>query len=229
MRLFASLVDHLEQNDLVLSRTAITGAIDRSVSHNKKPPLLFGPKLEERVRANRELVAQFIIWQTHHKPDSEWEYVFSLTTLAHITGIGILPEGILRRWPYDVSGTLAGAGKSVPAQNIPSGIIDLGRRTFELSSSYEINDRLRKIASVEWDIGIGPLHPFYDGCGRVSRYFAVLVSLWNQLPLVRHSSRDEYFRCAKAGREAFGDYYVIQERMTLLSDDDYPAEERNGF
>ena len=99
--------------------------------------------------------------------------------------------------------------------DIPEGLLEIGNQAERLQTIVKEDDKLELIAHIEWELGVGPLHPFYDGCGRISRYFSALISLWTDTPLVRHQSRDEYFQHARGGEQAFAKYFLSCERKRL--------------
>ena len=94
-------------------------------------------------------------------------------------------------------------------------------RLFSTTAAAESDeDILRAIAGVEWDIAVGPLHTFYDACGRISRYFATLLFLWHSLPVVDRGERQIYFDHAIRGRAAFQQHYLTCPRCLLADEKD---------
>lgn len=216
----AGLAAHLGRLDRTLSRTVATGRADRAASPLKQDALVAGPALRARVAANRRLVARFLLWRRRAWPQDALEHFGAVCTVAHLAGLGLLPEGLFRRWPYDVSrhGGRA-ARRPIAARAVPPALLALMARVAR-ARSWGPAARLALVAQVEWELGIGPLHPFYDGCGRVSRYVATLLSLWLDVPLATHASREGYFRAARAGRAHFVAYYRERTRG--------PAPRRRG-
>lgn len=205
----------LEHNDNVLSRTTKNLFIDTSASAEKKDGLLNGQHLAKRIGENRLLIATFIEWQSRRSSISEWEHAFCLVTLGYLAGLCILPAGLFREWEYRLPANNEGL-LEVRATDIPSKILEFGMRSAKISGLSDIESRIATVGGLEWELVVGPLHPFYDGCGRVSRYFSTMLCLWNKLPVVQHSSRDEYFEHARRGRSAFEKYFVRQKRTDLL-------------
>jgi len=215
-----ALAAHLGRLDRTLSRTVATGRADRAASPRKRAALLSGSALRARVALNRRLVARFLLWRRRAWPVDAHEHFAAVCTVAHLAGLGLLPEGLFRRWPYDVRrhGVRA-AGPPVPPRVVARALLALLARVAR-GRARGAAARLALVAEVEWELGIGPLHPFYDGSGRVSRYVAALLSLWLDVPLATHASREAYFRAARAGRAAFVAYYRTRARP--------PAPRRRG-
>jgi hypothetical protein len=202
----------LTNNDLVLSRTVKNAKIDTSVSSLKKRARVACEELIEAVTRNRLVVARFIIAQYPYRPTSSLEPTGALLALAFLTNDGINPNGLFRLWNYEPQVTPSVA--RVALNDIPRALSGVGEQIIEAYQLNSIQERLAIVAGIEWDIGIGPLHPFYDGCGRISRYFSALSSLWLGVPLVCHASREKYMARASEGRCVFIDYYLQQRRAT---------------
>jgi hypothetical protein len=80
-------------------------------------------------------------------------------------------------------------------------------RTLWQNWSELVRDPVPAAAWAEWQLGGGPLHPFYDGCGRISRAFAaaLLVRGGRLLPLFDTSA--QYFAAGNEGDARFLVYY----------------------
>jgi hypothetical protein len=213
--MLSSILKHFESLDEVLSRTSKHGTVDTSVSSAKKPALKYGSDLSGQIQENRKMVAGFVDWQRLHRPRSHFEMTFALITIAHLTGEHLLPEGIFRTWNYESFTHSVFFGKSIPPEQIPQKLFDLGKQCFKLSDAKSKEDQLNTIALIEWELAVGPLHPFYDGCGRISRYYSTLLSLWCGAPVKMHQSRDEYFSYAREGGASFAGYYLRQPNVCL--------------
>jgi len=204
------LDDHLRRLDRMFSRTVATGAVDRTASPAKRPALVRGPALLARIAANRRLVARFIAWRRRAWPATAGEHFGVICTLAHLAGMGIVPAGLFREWEYD-AGRYGVAGRPVPCEEVPAALLALATEVSR-GRTLRMPARIELVALTEWELGIGPLHPFYDGCGRISRYVATLLSLWLDVPVATHVSRDAYLGAARAGRDAFVAYYRKRAR-----------------
>lgn len=208
---------YLTEMDQTLSRTVASGKIDTAASKQKQAPPLSAQELDATVRRNRDLVARFI-WARRKTPaETPSEFVAALIALATLTNLEILSGPLYRQWEYvSLCDLSSESERSVPVEAIANGIAVLGEKFQKMPLDSPQAIRVAAIASIEWDIGLGPLHPFYDGCGRVSRYFSALLGLWLRAPVARHQLRNDYMRSATEGRSAFVRYYVAQP--TVLFD-----------
>jgi hypothetical protein len=209
-----SILSLLTHNDEVLSRTAKSGSVDVSVNSEKKPGLVKGRELARQVSENRTSVATFVSWQSSRANVSSWEHAFCLATIGYLTGQGILPGGLFREWEYipPVDGL---ENERVMPDKIPDEVVAIGCRAAKIQKLDSLEERIGMIGGIEWDLVVGPAHPFYDGCGRVSRYFSALLCMWNRVPLVKFESRDQYFDAARQGRSVFQKYFGSQSRVAI--------------
>ncbi|MFY7926327.1 MAG: hypothetical protein ACOVN5_10990 [Aquidulcibacter sp.] len=200
---------YLKAIDNELSRTARTGAVATSVNRLKRPARLAGDELHSAMTRNRELAAEYIDWRAEEVPTRAEEMLAALTGLAVIVNFGILSGDLYRSWPYTVP-TVGErvSGHEVAPDKIMSGLYELAQECVEIAK-LGTDLKPRAVAQVEWKIGIGPLHPFYDGCGRISRYFTTLLCLWSDVELRVHRSRTEYMAAATAGEAAFIQYWIL--------------------
>jgi hypothetical protein len=213
----------LRGNDLALSRTARTGTVDNKVSPRKKASLITGSDLFDALDRNRAAVARFIVAQSPLQPKSPLELIGVLLVIAFLTNDGISPNGLFRIWDYEPQvSSLQGA--RVKPEDIPRDIESKANSLLEAFQTDSKREKLAAIAGIEWDLGIGPLHPFYDGCGRISRYFSALNCLWLNLPIVQHTSREEYMGHASEGRCAFTTYYLAQVDRSTDIPSDWPID-----
>jgi hypothetical protein len=213
----------LGENSHRLSRTR-SGVSDTSTSTTKRPLLLSGAQLAERVAANEERVHQFIYnSRKDPMPRDGADVLQLLWTLADLTNDGLLPAGKLRTWPIpevppESAGANAHAGRTEPVkvapQDIAAAMTSLGetlhRRWNELH-----NDVVPLAAWAEWELNGGSLHPFYDGCGRISRSFSALlfVRAGSLPPLYEDSAT--YFRQGNLGIEGFAAY--VRDRIAACA------------
>jgi hypothetical protein len=212
------LVSYLSDMDRTLSRTVIANAILTTTSTKKRKALLEGDDLARQNERNRVLVAEFINWRRCSPPSQAGDLLESLLTLAALTGLNLFPDGIFRKWEYVGShGISFSASEQVRPADIVDALIDLSCELFrKLGSADQFNDAIGIIADTEWEISVGPLHPFYDACGRISRYYTTLLSLWFSLPVVHRGDRVVYFSHAVQGRQAFRDFFLACPRCTMI-------------
>lgn len=200
------LVEYLEHLDRTLSRTVSSGKVSQATSLTKRAPLVTGDALMQLVETNRKEVARQIEWRATTGPCSTENVISAIVGIAQIALVGIVPRSIFREWSYDPKQySIRNEEPLCPPELIWSGLVQLGDRAFQVvrnggQSSAEC------IPEIEWDLVAGPLHPFYDGCGRVSRYFSTLLYLWTERSPKVHLARDEYFHALRRGKVEFGSY-----------------------
>jgi hypothetical protein len=198
-----TLISYLAEIDEVMSRTA-RGVIDTSARQHKRPLLMDGDLLDAQMRINRENAARMILWTANRAKLTADDLAGMLLGMHNCVCFNLLSEGTFRAWPYPA----VGGSNSIEPDSILKSILDYSRDWFPVLYMTEAKDKGVMVAQIEWDIGIGPLHPFYDGCGRTSRYFACLVARKVGLPFRRTHSREEYFSAALEGRKEFVEYYL---------------------
>ena len=209
------LTRYLRRIDQALSRTSATGTVATGVHGLKRPALLSGDDLLTVIDRNRSLSAEFISWQAAHRPTDRDGITAAVIALAWLVNLGITDGGLYRAWPYDVPLVEGSAPLSgISPTQIAGGLDRLTAECLDLSNRSMV-EIARQISRVEWEIGVGPLHPFYDGCGRVSRYFSTLLCLWHNVPMPIHTSREEYMRAATSGEMTFADYWISMPHLTL--------------
>lgn len=204
-----SLLGYMEELDRVLSRTVKTGIALTGVHSTKRPSRFDGVSLQQVIARNRRRAASFIEWRSELRPTVGAEMTAALLGLAWLANFEITAGDLYRAWPYVTPGELAnGVLPEVAPEDIAPGLLQIGEECVAITG-FDTVAKLRAIARVEWEIGVGPLHPFYDGCGRVSRYFSTLLCFWNDLQPPRHSSRDTYMAAATEGLESFMNYWTL--------------------
>ena len=62
----------------------------------------------------------------------------------------------------------------MPPEQIPDAIVKFAE-TVHVRWGELSKDPVPLAAWAEWELIGGPLHPFYDGCGRISRAFSALL------------------------------------------------------
>jgi hypothetical protein len=215
------ILQYLQKTDEALSRTVQNRSVATAASAKKQPALLAGKKLTQQIDQNRELVAEYVGWKQKYTLRSTEDFLSSILTIAEISGLNLFPRSSFRQWDYPGTHGLVFNVKEVvaPSQIFPSLITlvsELSDRMAELGTDSELG--LRIVAGTEWDIAIGPIHPFYDGCGRISRYFSTLLCLSFSLPMVWRGSREDYFSPAVLGRNEFVAYFASCRKLTLSDD-----------
>lgn len=205
------LDDYLAHNDAALSRTVRTGKVAVSTDDKKQAPPISNAALVSKVSANRRRVADLLRTLSPRTPDEWFDFYAALIVVAHHALEGLNAPGLLRRWEYDPRKYNVITTESlVPFNAIPEELSRLAERTFSTLKNAPTNETAAVIAGLEWDLGIGPIHPFYDACGRISRYFSALVCIWSGRALPLHDSREEYMTAAQAGRDEFVEYWLAK-------------------
>lgn len=212
-----TILRYLENTDRALSRTLREKSVATAASSKKRNALLSGEELVKQIDQNREVVARYIGWKRNYVPQNPEELVSTIVALAEIAGMNVLPEGIFRSWKYDGTENIRfSENQLIDPRAIFSTLYELASDLLmQLKNANDSARGLQIVASAEWDIVVGPLHPFYDACGRVSRYFSTLLCLSFSLPLVWRGDRDAYFSHAVQGKQAFIGYFLSCDRVTL--------------
>lgn len=207
---------YLSQLDSTLSRTVMQGAVTRSASADKLPMLLSGEVLLTTIERNRAMASRLIAWKAKSPPSAATDILCSLFAIAESSLMEILPAGLFRAWPYDHRQYVP---TSEEEQCSPSEIWErltsLASRCFTGMQTTE-GARLSLVSAIEWELAVCPLHPFYDGCGRVSRYFSTLLCLWSEECPRVHPCRTIYLEAARAGRKAFESYYAALQPSPIF-------------
>lgn len=199
----------MEENSRRLSRSR-KGESDTGTSKEKLPLLLMGDTLKRRVKENEERVCQYI-FETggRFSPKNGRQVEEILFSIADMTNDGLLPAGRLRTWPIrafqpSVHGDqpISGPEEKVAPQNLEAAITSfcetVWQRWTELSS-----DPAPLAAWAEWELNGGALHPFYDGCGRISRSFGAMLLIRGSILLPLYDETRLYFEHGNRGLDAF--------------------------
>ncbi len=197
----------LDINSLRLSRTR-EGRSDVSTSSRKRPLLYSGEMLRRISRQNEVSVYRFL-YDTRHDPlpSTRLETEKLLLRIADITNDGLLPEGRLRTWSI--------SPQHVPPKHLQQALDEFCDRLPERASKYLL-DPIPVAAWAEWQLNGGSLHPFYDGCGRISRSFAACLLIRTQYLLPLYDDRTEYFAHGNRGIDAFIAYVRARIRACEL-------------
>ena len=202
----------LEENTLRLSRTR-QGKSDTGSSRTKEPLLLAGEALKAKVIHNEEKVHRYVYGAHGEAAPKSGEGVEQiLCTIADMTNEGLLPKGRFRTWeirPNQRSLTdgevISGPDAKVSPEELPQVVSDfcseISRRWDELG-----RDPVPLAAWAEWQLNVGPLHPFYDGCGRISRAFAAYLLVTGGYLLQLYDDPKSYFAHGNKGIKIFTSY-----------------------
>lgn len=187
------------ETDLAMSRTS-RGVSDTSASSRKHPLKLEGEALREASQRNRDRLLDLL--EVLPAPTTRQEAADGLARIEATVNEGLLPEGRFRTWELDYpDGNIAAhvAVKDLPAE--------MDRLAAELCARWPApgEDPVPAAAFVEWTLN-GPLHPYYDGCGRISRAAGAWVLLRSGALPPRYASKAEWYRAAAGGLEAFTEY-----------------------
>ena len=98
-----------------------------------------------------------------------------------------------------------GLGAKLPPEKLDAGIESFCQTIFDRWSELTI-DPIPVAAWAEWELNGGSLHPFYDGCGRISRSFSAILLLRGGLPPPLHTTLAEYFAKGNCSIDAFTTY-----------------------
>ncbi len=202
----------LDESSRRLSRTR-AGASDTGSSALKQPLLVSGDELRTRAATNERRVHEFIHAAREAKPPAGSEAVRTLLfTIADLTNDGLLPVGRFRTWPIGAHQASASGGAAVSGpeakvapDDIPEAVdafcAIVHARWPELSV-----DPVPLASWAEWQLNGGPLHPFYDGCGRIARSFGAALLIHGAALLPLYDSPSAYFRHGNGGDESFAAY-----------------------
>ena len=194
----ALVVSIILRNSESLSRSR-TGVLDTAVSSAKS----IAPQidLKELVRENEINAARdmFSAGRRLVALDGDRLYDYLLSIVRGVNQ-GIVPaDRLFRSWsiPYHEV--------DIPPTEVPDRLREFCRW---ISASTELlrADPPIVAGEVEWQLNAGPLHPFYDGCGRVSRLFSAFLLVNNHCLLPLYESRASYFRAAQLGVAQFVPY-----------------------
>lgn len=202
----------LNENSVRLSRTR-KGISDTGTSRLKRPLLLAGDALRSKTQENEQRVYAFVAEAGDlPRPNSPADVREVLFRIADMTNEGLLPVGRFRTWPIAANqkSHLDGSVISGPQMKVAPEDLEDAIDAFSLNVLNrwdELADDPVPLASwAEWELNGGSLHPFYDGCGRISRSFgALLLVRGGSLPPLYEDKRT-YFEQGNRGAGAFAEY-----------------------
>jgi hypothetical protein len=216
----------LDESSRRLSRTR-SGVSDTRTSSSKQPLLQAGDALRQRAAENERRVYRFLFDTRKHLPPASGEAVLQiLLTVADMTNDGLLPDGRWRTWPIGAWAPAAdGSATAIsgPEAKVPPELLPEATRSF----CETVQGRWRELGHdpvplaswAEWQLNGGVLHPFYDGCGRISRSFGALLLIRGGCLLPLYDGMAGYFEHGNRGTAAFCDYvrFSIVECRRWLS------------
>lgn len=202
----ASFEAHFLENLTIMSRTARTGTVDASVSPLKEGSVISPEILQEQVRKNSEEVIDFV-WTDSNRPiqtpDDVRALLFHIAMLTHTGVVSPLApdESLFRKHPVPY-------GKKIEPRDVPHAMQEFYAAFLQKMRDVE-DGRTQPIDVAAWvDFELDEsLHPFADGCGRISRSLAAYVLRRFQTPLPAIRDREEYYRNMRQGWDAFCPYY----------------------
>jgi hypothetical protein len=208
----------LDENSRRLSRTR-GGTVDTSTSPEKQAPPLEGEALRRRAAENEQRVQKFLFESRNDPPPRDGQGVLDLLwQLADWTNAGLLtPAQRLRTWSSPPQPPAPPGSSRVAPEGLAEALRqfadEVHRRWPELAT-----DPVPLASWAEWELNGGSLHPFYDGCGRISRGFGALLLLRASWLLPLYEDRDTYFARGHQGPDAFAAYVAqrIKECQSWL-------------
>lgn len=204
----------LKENSTRLSRTR-GGESSTATSPEKQPLLLQGEALRRRAAANERRVQRFLFRSRHDPAPPDGKAVLDLLwQIADLTNDGLLPSTEkLRTWPSHPEPP-APPGNRVEPASLAAALEqfagEVHRRWPELAV-----DPVPLASWAEWELNGGSLHPFYDGCGRISRAFGAMLLLRASWMLPLYQDQALYFAHGHRGPKGFADY--VRRRITACT------------
>lgn len=201
----------MDENSVRVSRTR-AGISDTSTSAGKRKLLLEGDRLKERSAANEEQMQRLIFEMRHVEAPKNAARVLDLVwQIADTVNAGLVrPDNRLRQWPsYAELPAVDGRPARRAARRAPAELCEAMDQFAELIVFRwkELSADPVPLASwAAWELNGGTLHPFYDGCGRISRAFEAMLLLQGSSLLPLYEDRDTYFIHGHRGEQAIATY-----------------------
>jgi Fe-S-cluster-containing dehydrogenase component/CRP-like cAMP-binding protein len=204
----------LDENSIRLSRTR-GGKSNTGTSPQKQPLALQGDALKLRTAENERRVQQFLFQSRKDPPPGDGKAVLALLwQIADLTNDGLLPAAEkLRSWPSQPEPP-APARSRVEPDKLASALEQFAEEVYRRWTELE-GDPVPLASWAEWELNGGTLHPFYDGCGRISRAFGGLLLLRASWMLPLYEDRDAYFTHGHGGPKGFAGY--VRNRIAACS------------
>lgn len=195
------------ENSRRLSRSR-RGIADTSSSQAKS--LLENGDELARLSSSNEAAAAAYVWRRAVSGDavSASDLMNELMSIAGLVNRDITPPGkVFREWQPPV-------GQRCAASDVPGFLIRLAERVAsQLPSANE--DPVGLAAEVEWRLNGGDIHPFFDGCGRISRLFSSRILLCRGWAIPLWEDSPTYFAVGSSGLEAFSTYMRTRIRSGM--------------
>jgi hypothetical protein len=194
--------DQFIKNIKAVSRTSL-GMSDTSVSAEKEKTALEGEELAHQVDINTENIAEYIWEVKKHKINSVETLKTVLAAIVEITN-----KDISKRDPYDYRTWPVDYSKISP-ENIQPAMNTFYEQYFEKLRKV-VNREMSAYETAIWaEYTINrDIHPFQDGCNRISMSWGVLALAIAGEPQPKHESRDGYLKAINGGFEQFRNYYL---------------------
>lgn len=201
------LIERLELSESRLSRTR-TGKSDTRASKSKRPLLLSGEALALRSAANAQNLHRLLLELSKlSAPACVEQLAETLRRIEDTVNDGLLPGGRYREWELSYADAGADFSRKIPQVEVAQAMESFVQELFWRWSSLPVQ-AVEVAAWAEWTIQ-GPIHPYYDGCGRISRAISTWILLWSGQTVPVYTSREDWFRHALMGLGPFTDYFRI--------------------
>ncbi len=209
----------LHEISLRLSRTR-KGISNTETSADKLPLRLIGDALRTKSAENEQMVHRSLFETRQDRaPRNGAEVQALLFQIADTTNEGLLPAGRYRTWevgsheivPPEGEAPTTAAQMKVTAQALPMAVASFCDTVYLRWGELQSGDPVPLAAWAEWELNGGSLHPFYDGCGRISRSFGAMLLLRGSALLPLYDNTASYFESGNRGHDAFCRY--VREKI----------------
>jgi hypothetical protein len=191
-----------ERNLITTSRTS-RGTSDTSVSDQKEKSLLAEEELIAQVEINKEKLLQFILENSQMSIKDPVRVKELILAVAKIVNAGIVSDpAAFRTWEVKYA-----ENSPLPGE-LPEAMDDFYESLLQkIRMAEEGKIRPAEIGAwIEYEID-KILHPFADGCGRISKAISALILSCLKSPLPLFDSRENYYAQMKRGENEFRKYY----------------------
>ena len=224
----------MDENNVRLSRTRM-GLCDTSTSPLKQPLLFSGDELRLRMLRNERRIHQFLFQSRHNPPPCDAQAVEDLLLgIADMTNQGLLPGGRFRAWCIEArekspsqDATASMPPAKVPPEQLPGAVAAFARSVYQRWEELGA-DPVPLAAWAEWQLNAGPLHPFYDGCGRIARSFAAALLVRASWFPPWYDDHASYYRHSDAGIATFIAYVRARVEACMASRQRFSGDAESG-